>query len=114
MLYSGNIYATNLSGDLLNIDEGLNKFDANLNISGAGLNAAQLEMDVNGSVSNINYNNYSYQNMDISGKFTNQSFNGFFEINDPNISLSFNGLFDLQTDPVKYDFNIGFKRSQPI
>ena len=32
MLYSGNIFATNLSGDLLNIDEGLNQFDANKNI----------------------------------------------------------------------------------
>ena len=113
MLYSGNIFATNLSGDLLNIDEGLNQFDANLKISGSGFNIEQLEMDVNGSVSNINYNEYSYQNMDISGKFTNQSFNGFFEINDPNISLSFNGLFDLKTDPVKYDFNIDLKDLNP-
>ena len=90
MLYSGNIFATNLSGDLLNIDEGLNQFDANLKISGSGFNIEQLEMDVNGSVSNINYNEYSYQNMDISGKFTNQSFNGFFEIG---LAISYNESF---------------------
>ena len=54
----------NLSGYILNVDEGIDDFDGEFIFKGKGLNSQQVDIQVEGLLNNFNYKGYEYENKD--------------------------------------------------
>ncbi|MCA0132629.1 translocation/assembly module TamB domain-containing protein [Winogradskyella alexanderae] len=103
--YIGNIVFEEFDiGTFLN-DPTLKKISANLDLDGKGFRLENLRTDVKGQVYRLNYNNYDYQNIEVSGNLGNKVFNGILRANDPNLLLDFNGLADFSKEIKNFDFN---------
>ena len=112
-LYHGVLKVNNLSGYILNVDEGIDDFDGEFKFKGKGLNSQQVDIQVEGLVNNFNYNGYEYEKIKINGAFLNESFNGFLALEDKYVNATFNGLFDLNQKPTKYNFSMDVKSLNP-
>ncbi len=51
-----------------------------------------------GHVSHFGYNDYTYENININGKYTAQSIAGILHIDDPNVALNLEGIFSTNPD----------------
>lgn len=111
--FEGDLKIKDLSGHLFSVDDGINDFDGNLKFKGKGFNTEQIDLEVDGEISNFNYNGYNYDKIVINGHFLNESFNGFLALRDPNINASFNGLFDFNQWPTRYNFSIDVNSINP-
>ena len=112
-LYQGELTINDLSGYVLNVDEGINDFDGELKFKGKGFDYQQVDLQVEGFVNNFNYNGYEYDNIEINGVFLNESFDGFLALEDQHVNATFKGLFDLNQKPTKYNFSMDVKRLNP-
>ena len=73
-------------------------------VAGKGFNAAYLNTEVNGVVSQIDYNGYTYKNLNIAGVFKDQFFEGVLESKDENCSFTFKGLADFSERKNSFNF----------
>lgn len=96
--YVGNIVFEKFNlGKLLNNPEiGNTSFD--LDVDGRGFTLDNLSSQVKGRVYQLEYNDYNYRRIDVSGKLGNRIFNGSVESNDENFKFKFDGLADLSED----------------
>ncbi|WP_323788930.1 translocation/assembly module TamB domain-containing protein [Psychroserpens sp.] len=103
--YIGNVVFDEFDlGELLN-DPNLKTTSLDLDVDGKGFTVENLSTQIKGKVFHIDYNDYNYQDIDVSGKLGNQVFNGFLESKDENFKFKFNGLADLSKDIMSFDFN---------
>lgn len=72
---------------------GLVAFDGT--VRGTSFDWRKLDMELNGVVHRIQYEDYTYQNITVEGKLARRLFTGDFEIRDPNADLHLNGTVDL-------------------
>ena len=102
--YSGTISTAKFHlGQFLNYAQfGNISFDSE--IKGHGFKIKSLGADVNGSIKELEFNNYTYRNILANGNFTKQLFDGHFSIDDPNIAFILNGFVDLNTASPTYKF----------
>lgn len=108
--YKGNIiFETFNLGTFIN-DPKVGIASLNLDVEGTGFIAENLNTEVKGEVFEIEYNNYNYSEIDVSGNVKNKIFDGNLIVNDKNLLLNFNGLIDFSEDIKKYDFdaNVAF------
>ncbi|MEY8849028.1 translocation/assembly module TamB domain-containing protein [Psychroserpens sp. XS_ASV72] len=103
--YKGNVVFDEFDLGVLLNDPAVKTTSFNLDVDGKGFTIDNLSTQVVGEVFHINYNNYDYQDVAVSGKLGNQVFNGLLESNDENLKLKFNGLADLSKDLKTFDFN---------
>lgn len=104
--------------DLVDFDLGglldqkqLGKTSANLGVDGLGFTEKSLNTSVKGGVSFITFNNYTYTNLVLDGRFTMPLYKGKVTINDPNLDMNFDGLVDLSGKQNKYDFEIAIGKA---
>ena len=104
--YVGNIKTDKFDiGKLLN-EKDLGKISSDLEVEGVGFTEKYLDTGVKGSVSSITYNNYTYKNLALNGKFKWPYYKGKLVVADPNLNMNFEGLVDLSKKDSKYDFHI--------
>ncbi|WP_241492514.1 translocation/assembly module TamB domain-containing protein [Lacinutrix himadriensis] len=102
--YKGNIIFDDFDiGTFLN-DPNLKKASLNLDVDGKGFTQENLNTKVEGDIYSINYNEYIYQNILVSGNLKDKVFNGKVDSQDKNFKLSFNGLADFSEEINKFDF----------
>ncbi|MDO6596849.1 translocation/assembly module TamB domain-containing protein [Oceanihabitans sp. 2_MG-2023] len=102
--YKGNIIFDEFDiGTFLN-DPNLKKASLNLDVDGKGFTQENLNTKVKGDVYSISYNDYVYQNINISGNLKDKVFNGKVDSQDKNFKLKFNGLADFSEEINKFDF----------
>lgn len=103
--YVGNIILKDFNlGELLN-DPLVQNTSLNLDVDGKSFNFEELETNIKGTVTYIDYNAYKYTNIDVSGDFGKNVFNGILKARDPNLDIDFNGLADLSNTISKFDFD---------
>ncbi|WP_299274565.1 translocation/assembly module TamB [uncultured Psychroserpens sp.] len=103
--YKGNVVFDEFNlGALLN-DPKVNTTSFDLDVDGKGFTIDNLSTQITGKVFHIEYNDYDYKDVDVSGKLGNQIFNGLLESKDENFKFKFNGLADLSKDIKAFDFN---------
>ncbi len=90
-------------GQLLN-DPKVKETSFDLDVDGKGFTIENLKTDVAGKVFSLNYNDYTYMDIDIMGQIGNNVFNGDLVSNDENFKFKFNGLADLSKDIKTMDF----------
>lgn len=76
----------------------------NLDVDGKGFTLNNLLTSVKGDVFYLEYNNYTYNDITLSGELGNEVFNGLLIADDPNLKLTFNGLADLSQDIRTFNF----------
>ncbi len=103
--YKGNIALDDFDlGSFINNPK-VGKVSVNLNVDGKGFTKENLNTLMIGDIYNLEYNDYSYNDIEISGNVQNMIFNGILIAIDKNLDLKFNGLVDFSKDINKYNFN---------
>ncbi len=82
----------------------LGKATFDLNVEGKGFVKETLNTEVIGDVYAINFNEYTYQNLKVSGVLKEQLFDGFLLCNDENIKFTFTGLADFAEEQNNFNF----------
>ncbi|WP_343067589.1 translocation/assembly module TamB domain-containing protein [Winogradskyella flava] len=108
--YIGNVIFDEFDiGTLIN-DPKAKLVSANVDVDGKGFTLANLRTDIKGDVFSLEYNDYTYRGINVSGDLGNKVFNGVLKADDPNLQLDFNGLVDFSEELKKFDFkaNVGY------
>ena len=102
--YIGNVVFDEFNlGELIE-DPKVGLVSANVDVDGKGFTLDNLRTDISGDVYALDYNNYTYQDIIVSGDLGNKIFNGKLKAEDPNLKLDFNGLADFSQEQKKFDF----------
>lgn len=102
--YHGKIKTNKLNlGVLLdNKDIGIVSMDVNL--SGKGFTLDDLDAKMEGDIHQVQFKNYAYSNIKITGDFKKRLFNGKFESRDPNANIDFYGSASFVNKIPELDF----------
>ncbi len=78
-------------------------------VKGSGFKLENINTSFIGKISEINFKNYPYKNIDANGQYQNNKFDGDLKIDDENFKMTFNGLADLSSEINKFDFSSDIK-----
>lgn len=111
--YSGEIKTANLKlGDILS-DNKIGETTFNLEVKGEhGVNKAP-EVYLKGLVSFIEYNNYTYENITLDGKYQQGGFDGKITLTDQNGSIDIDGNLNTSTHPPTFNFSANINKVRP-
>jgi hypothetical protein len=105
--YVGNVVLDNFDLGTFVSEKDLGKISLNLDIDGIGFTEKYLNTQISGAIPQMDYNNYSYHNLEVNGNFKMPIYQGKVSINDPNLNLTFDGLIDWTKKDSRFDFHIG-------
>jgi hypothetical protein len=95
--YSGKLALSKFSlGRYLNDTATFQSVSLDGQISGSGLTEKTADFKLNGSVAYIGINDYNYRNITTNARFAAGLFNGYVEINDPNLEFQAQGSVDIR------------------
>lgn len=104
-IYAGSINTTNFElGKFLDNDN-LGNISFNGKINGSGLAANTLNAQLDGTIHNLEFHDYTYQDIVVKGSVAKKKFNGHLISSDPNLQAELNGLIDFSQGLPKFDFD---------
>ncbi len=103
--YIGNVVFDEFDIGVLINDTSFKNISANLDLDGKGFRIDNLRTNIKGDVYSLNYNDYTYMDIKVSGDLGNKVFNGILNAEDLNLKLDFNGLADFSGEIKNFDFN---------
>lgn len=113
-VYSGHINSRNFDiGIFTNSAPTIGKISINANVKGQGFRFDNLLSQVNGTVSNFEFNGYNYQNMTVNGEVAKKMFKGALGINDKNLTMQFDGSVDYSKPEPVFDCNAFVENMHP-
>ncbi|QTV05215.1 translocation/assembly module TamB domain-containing protein [Faecalibacter bovis] len=104
MLYSGTIDAKNLNIQQIADVKDLGYVSGKFKFNGAGTDIAKMKLDLDGGLRYIDLMGKRYNNITVDGEIKNNSFNGLFDIKDPNLNAQLNGRINFSGKPYDFDF----------
>ncbi len=72
------------------------KVTLNGEIEGTGFTLEQANFELKGRIDSIGLNHYNYKNIQTDARFTKEFFEGFLNIDDPNLKMDLNGSIDIR------------------
>lgn len=103
--YQGKLVSPGFSlGKLLGIENILGNISINTNINGKGITKEDAIIELKGIVNTVEFNQYTYQNIEVSGELSNNKFNGAFALNDPNANVKFTGSINFSQQVPEFHF----------
>ena len=90
-------------GSVFKIKETLGAISLNAKIDGK-TKGSKLNANIEGIIEDIVVQNYTYRNIKIEGDVSEKTFNGSFNIDDPNVRLGFLGRIDYSDKLPVFDF----------
>nr|WP_274704090.1 translocation/assembly module TamB domain-containing protein [Polaribacter marinus] len=102
--YSGEIELNNFDIGIFFNDPLFGTVSLKGDVNGSGFRLDNINTSFIGKVSELNFKNYSYNNIAANGQYQNNKFDGNLEIDDENFKMKFNGLADLSSEIHKFDF----------
>jgi hypothetical protein len=109
--YVGNVVLENFDIGALLDKKDIGKASLNLDVDGKGFSEKYLNTSVKGDVTQIDYNNYTYNNVVLNGNFKSGLYLGKVSVSDPNLNMNFDGLVDLSKKESRYDFHINVENA---
>lgn len=76
----------------------------NANIEGYHYKKQTPDISFNGTISTFEFNDYSYDNISLDGRYNREGFNGKIEMDDPNGSISLDGVIDIDQKIPSFNF----------
>ncbi len=109
--YTGKISSAGFKlGDLVDYDK-LGNIAFNVGVKGSSFALKDIQAKLEGNVSNLDFNNYNYKNINVNGTLAKRLFNGELHTDDDNLGLSLNGLVDFSTTDPKFNFSASVARA---
>ena len=90
-VFDGQLQAEDVNLKQLFDDDHLGQFSARLLLNGQLHDNQKPDVKADGTISRIDYNGYSYQNIEIDGEYAQNGLSGTCSIDDPNAKLSLTG-----------------------
>lgn len=109
--YVGNVVLEDFDIGLLLDRKDVGKVSLNLDVDGKGFSEKYLNTSIKGDVTQIEYNNYTYNNVVLNGNFKSGLYKGQVSVSDPNLNMNFDGLVDLSKKDSRYDFHINVENA---
>ncbi|MEM6684643.1 MAG: translocation/assembly module TamB domain-containing protein [Bacteroidota bacterium] len=103
-VYIGNVKFENFDLGFYIQDEMLGTISTDLYVDGKGFTEESLNTEVVGFVSALYYNDYMYNNLNVSGVLKDQLFDGNLVSNDPNADFDFQGLANFAGEVNEFRF----------
>jgi len=102
--YSGNLNFKDLDMAVLTEIPNFGLFNADVTVSGRGLNVATFDTEVQANINSLEYGSYKYSNIDVQGRLQPFHFVGDAVVSDENLDLTFQGEVDLSQEKPLMDF----------
>ncbi len=102
--YSGKIETYNFDLGTLIESKDMGRITAKANVKGSGDALNNLNAKVNAVIKNVDFKNYSYDNVTLNGSFARKIASAKIKVNDQNIKLDLDGSMDLNPELPIYDF----------
>jgi hypothetical protein len=102
--YQGRIAAEGFDLGRLLGQKDFNKLVFEGEVKGRGLGISTLDAQMEGRVSSLNYNGYTYRDIIVNGTVNEKIFNGLVVSRDPNADFDFNGTIDFNRKVPEMDF----------
>lgn len=103
--YYGKIEAENFDfGTFSGLQKYFGKLNLIADISGSGLDEKNIEIEMNGTIDSLDFNDINYSSIALKGNYANQTFNGSLQIFDEIINLDFSGIIDFSREDPVFDF----------
>lgn len=95
-MYSGKLKSNRFQLSALYPETQIDDMAFDVKLKGTSFNPKKFELNLNGDISKINYQSYSYKNIVINGDIAPYKFKGIAKVNDPHLEMDFNGEFNYQ------------------
>ncbi|MHA7057038.1 translocation/assembly module TamB domain-containing protein [Aquimarina sp. M1] len=102
--YNGNIISNNFNLGQLLSKKNLGNAAFNIHVDGSGFTLNNLDTKLEGDITKLEFNGYTYTNLNVVGNLKDPVFDGKLVSDDPNVKFSFNGVADLSKKINNYDF----------
>ncbi|WP_291104285.1 MULTISPECIES: translocation/assembly module TamB domain-containing protein [unclassified Flavobacterium] len=109
--YTGNVILEDFDIGTFLGRKDLGKVSLDVDVDGKGFTEKYLNTAIKGDVSQIDYRNYTYNNVVVNGNFKMPIYKGQISVNDPNLKMTFDGLLDLTKKDSRYDFHINVEKA---
>jgi hypothetical protein len=110
--YTGNVETFDFNlGELIN-EKSLGRITSELYVKGKGTEIKELNEELKGNITYIDFNKYRYRNVKINGTFNKKLFDGNISINDKNVQLAFDGSVNLNPTLPEFRFNANIKNAR--
>ena len=76
----------------------------NVGIKGSSFKINDIQAKLEGTVTNIDFNDYNYKNIKVNGTLARRLFNGELHASDENLGLNLNGLVDFSKTDPRFNF----------
>ena len=80
-------------------------------ITGTGLTTGSVSASLDGTINSLEFNRYTYQNIQVNGAVAKKKFNGELLADDPNLAAHLNGLIDFSGAQPKFNFQAEVKKA---
>jgi TamB, inner membrane protein subunit of TAM complex len=80
-------------------------------IDGSGLRTGTISATLDGTINSIEFNHYTYQNIQVNGAVAKKKFNGELLADDPNLAAHLNGLIDFTGAHPRFDFQAEVRKA---
>ena len=102
--YKGKIELVKLNIGVLFNNPLFGKTSLKGDLKGSGFKLENINTSFIGKVSELNFKNYAYKEINANGQYQNNKFDGDLKIDDENFKMNFTGLADLSSEINKFDF----------
>lgn len=96
-------------GKILADEETFGILDMSANLNGKVDSLGQYDVSMSSEISQVDFNQYPYSEINLSGRLTNKSFNGEIMVNDPNLKVEFMGGYIIENKIPDVDFRADIK-----
>lgn len=107
--YQGAIHLNNLDLGALSNQNKLGKATLDFVVDGKSFNPQELQTELLGKISSLEFNNYTYRDIFIDGNLRLPYYKGIVKSNDENALLDFDGEVDFTHKQKKYNFTTNIK-----
>ena len=105
-LFEGTITTPQFDLRQLTGNDSFGKIIADLTLTGQLRSVGMPDLNVNGKVSQFDYNGYPFSNINLNGNYASQGYKGQLQIDDPNIVASLEGDFLIGHNGQQHHLNL--------
>ncbi len=102
--YNGNVISSNFNVGKLLEQQTIGNAAFDIHVDGSGFTLESLNTKIEGDISKLEVNGYSYTNLKAIGNLKDRVFDGDLKSRDPNARFVFKGVADLSEEINNYDF----------
>jgi len=105
--YKGTLKARSLElGKILELEDILGSLSANLDVEGTSKSFKNFRADIEANINSLEFNNYTYRDIKISGLVTDKIWDGTVSSNTEELKMDLLGRFDFTDDVPVVDFSL--------